>query len=91
MVNVIPQLNHRLRTGVLVAQRTKARGAQQEVSAGRGLHPEPAGREHVQEVPARKKQHVSLNGTHSTDHAVRTGGHLVRRLATVSFRQACVN
>src|SRR5262245_15803426 len=70
VTGIVPQPDHRLREVVLVTEGTQARGAQQEESAGSWVQTEPAGGEHSQEVPARKEQHVSLDGAHSLHHAV---------------------
>src|SRR4029434_1220802 len=59
MTSVVPQPDYRLRHVVFVAQRAQARRAQHEVSTERGIEAEPTSGEYSQEMPARKKQHVT--------------------------------
>src|SRR5437867_8467606 len=81
VLRIVPQSNHRLGPVVLVAERGEARRAQQQISPGRGLEPEPAGAQHPQEMPAREEQDVSPRFPHAAHHAVGPGADLVWRLA----------
>src|SRR3989441_12963211 len=79
MTSVVPQPDYWLRQVVFVAQRTQARCAQQEVSTDHGIEPEPTRGEDSQEMPARKKQHMTPDRAHAFDRAVGPRGHLVGR------------
>jgi hypothetical protein len=70
MTCIVPQPDHRLGHVVFVTQGTHASGAQEEVSAGSGLEPEPSSCWHAQEVPAGKEQDVPMAGSHSAHHVV---------------------
>src|SRR2546426_7175961 len=82
MTSVVPQPDYWLRQVVFVAQRAQARWAQQEVSTDRGIEPEPTSGEYSQEMPARKKQHVTLNRAHAFHRAVCPRANLVRRFSS---------
>ena len=82
MARFVPLPDCRLDQIVFIAQRAEARGAQQEVSARRRVETEPAGGEHPQEMAARKKQHVAVDGAHPAQDAIGAGADLVRRLAS---------
>ena len=82
MTSVVPQANHRLGKVVLETERTQARGAQQEESAGPRCKTEPARGKHPQKMPARKKQHVSVDGTDTAHDAVGPGADFVRCLSS---------
>jgi hypothetical protein len=46
------------------------------------LEPEPAGGEHAQEMPTRKKENIALNRAQPTHHAVGPGPDLIRRFSS---------
>src|SRR2546427_5712576 len=59
MASVVPQPDYWLSQVVFVAQRAQARWTQQEVSPDHDIEPEPTSGEYSQEMPARKKQHMT--------------------------------
>src|SRR5262245_30887099 len=81
MPSVVPQPDDRLRQVVFVAQRTQARGAQQEVSTERDIESEPTSSEYAQEMPAGEQQHVTFDRAHAFDRAIRSCADLGRRFA----------
>jgi len=66
----VPQPDYRLGLVVFIAERAKARSAQQEVPATRCIETEPAGGEHPQEMPTRKNQHVTFDRAQPAHDAV---------------------
>src|SRR5262249_28002901 len=66
--SIVPQPDDWLRQVVFVTQRTHARGAQREVSTERDIKPEPTSGQYSQEMPARKKQHVTFDRAHALHH-----------------------
>src|SRR5713226_5459514 len=82
MASVVPQPDYWLRDVVFVAQRTQARGAEQEVSTERGIEPEPASGEYSQEMAAGKNQHVTFDRAHAFHRAVCPRANLVRRFSS---------
>src|SRR5215470_9002897 len=81
VAGIVPQLNHRPRSVVLVAERAQARGLEIEIAGGAGLQPEPARTEHAQDVAAREDQHVSVDGAHLRHYSVGPRPDLRGRLA----------
>src|SRR5215470_12612911 len=81
VAGIVPQLNHRPRSVVLVAERAQARGLEIEIAGGAGLQPEPARTEHAQDVAAREDQHVSVDGAHLRHYSVGAGPDLRGGLA----------
>src|SRR5262245_37589508 len=81
VAGIVPQLDHRPRSVVLVAERAQARRLEIEIARGVGLQPEPARPEHAQNVAAREDQHVSVDGAHLLYHPVGPGPDLRGRLA----------
>src|SRR5947208_2545114 len=79
MTSVVPQPDYWLSQVVFVAQRSQARWAQQEVSTDHGIEPEPPRGEYSQEMPARKKQHMTPDRAHTFDRAVGPPANLVGR------------
>ena len=86
MPSVVPQPDDWLREVVFVAQRTQARGTQQEVSAECGIEPEPARGEYSQEMPAGEKQHITLDRAHACDRAVCPHRDLTDSVARRAYR-----
>src|SRR5208282_869265 len=82
MTAIVPKLDCGLGQFMLIAQRAEARSAQQEVPATSRVEAEPAGREHPQEMPARKNQHVAFDRAHSAHDAVGPRADLARRLSS---------
>src|SRR5215813_3298774 len=81
VAGIVPQLDHRPRSVVLVAERAQARRLEIEIAGGAGLQPEPARPEHAEDVAAREDQHVSIDGTHLRHHSVGAGPDLRGGLA----------
>src|SRR5262249_50872988 len=79
MPSIVPQPDDWLRQVVFVTQRTHARGAQREVSTERDIKPEPTSGQYSQEMPARKKQHVTFDRAHALHHAICSCANLVWR------------
>src|SRR5271163_854890 len=82
MTAIVPKADCGLGQFVLIAQRAKARSAQQEVPATRRVETEPAGGEHPQEMPARKNQHVASDRAHPAHDTVGPRPDLARRLSS---------
>src|SRR5271156_6815022 len=82
MTAIVPKLDCGLGQFMLIAQRAEARRAQQEVPATSRVEAEPAGREHPQEMPARKNQHVAFDRAHSAHDAVGPRSDPGRRLSS---------
>src|SRR5947209_12942308 len=80
----VPQPDRRLRQIVLVAENAEAGGAEHEVTAASRFEPEPAGREHPQDVRARKYQDVAPDCTNALDYSVGPRAHLIRGFASRS-------
>src|SRR5215831_10701906 len=81
VVHVVPQPDRRFRNVVLVTQCTKARCAEQEVSAGCGRESEPPHRQYPQEMSAGKQQDIPLHRAHAAQHAIGALAHLFRRFS----------
>src|SRR5215467_3079624 len=81
VARIVPQLNDRPRSVVLVAERAQARRLEIEIAGGAGLQPEPARAEHAEDVAAREDQHVSVDGAHLCHHSVSAGPDLRGGLA----------
>src|SRR5215469_4517054 len=79
MTSIVPQSNRRLRGAVFITQDAQAGRLQQEVSTAARFEPEPASRDHSQEMPAREQQHVPLNPPHSIHDPVGPSADLLRR------------
>src|SRR5262245_54179411 len=77
---LVPQSDRGPRQIVLVADSASAGRAEQAITSRGGLEPQPARREHAQEVSAREEQHVLPHTTHPADGAVGARGDLVGRL-----------
>src|SRR5271166_3636794 len=82
MTAIVPKLDCGLGQFMLIAQRAEARSAQQEVPATSRVEAEPAGREHPQEMPARKNQHVAFDRAHPAHDAIGPRAYLARRLSS---------
>src|SRR6266508_6815128 len=80
VTGIVPQLNHRLRPSVLVAERAQALRPEIEIAAGSGLEAKPARAHHAQNVSAREDQHIALDGPRRAHHPVGPRPHLLRRL-----------
>ena len=70
MTCIVPQADHRLGQLMFITHGADASRAQEEVPAGSRFEAEPSRCKHTQEMPARKEQHVPLDGPHSAHHAV---------------------
>ncbi len=79
---VIPQSDYRVGKVMLIAERTQACRAQQEVPpSSPGFESKPAGSQHSNEMPARKNQYVSLDPADPVHHAVGPRDDLFGRLS----------
>src|SRR5260370_36779049 len=84
LVGFVPHRYLRLCQVVPVAENAEAGGAEHEVTAASRFEPEPAGREHPQDVRAGKYQDVASDGANALDYAVGPRSHLVRGFASRS-------
>src|SRR5271165_811201 len=82
MAGFIPQPDYRLSQMVLLTQCAEARGAQQEILAGRHFKIEPASGEDAQEMPVRKNQHVAFDRAHPAHDAIGASADLFRRFSS---------
>src|SRR5215831_16732133 len=69
-MQVIPQLDCRLRQIVLVAKRAQTGRAQQEIFARLSFQSKPTSGQDSEKVSARKNQNISLNCAHAFNHAI---------------------
>lgn len=82
MLGIVPEVNDRLGSMVLIAEDRKACGLQEEVPTRAGLEPEPAGRQHAQEMPAGKDQDIAHDGPHLVQDTVGPRPNLLRGLSS---------
>src|SRR5437899_964253 len=66
---------------VLEAEHARARRAAEEKPAGIRRQPEPAGRDHANNVPAGECQNVALDVTNLGDEPIGPNGNVARRFA----------
>src|SRR5262245_24301581 len=81
VASIVPEANDRLSQVVLIPQSTQCRGAQEEIPPGSRIDPKPPGRQHAQDVPARKYQDIPTDRPQPAYHAIGTGTDLVRRFS----------